>query len=199
MEKFDLIVIGTGPAGEKAAVKAAYFNRKVAIVEKGKIFGGAEVNTGTLPSKTLKETALYFSGKYEKGLYGIDRDLKREASIEDFMFRKNYVCASSAKEIDENLKRHGVKIYLGEASFEDPHTICIKGEKGEKIYGDNILIATGSYPYHPSNIPFDGNRIHDSDTILKINHFPPSLCIAVLRIDDNVFPGSYFETNFFIV
>src|SRR5579871_5325635 len=76
MQKFELIVIGTGPAGEKAAVKAAYFGHKVAIVEKEKIFGGAEVVTGTLPSKTLKETALFLSGKFEKGIYGVERDLE---------------------------------------------------------------------------------------------------------------------------
>ncbi|MCI0382582.1 MAG: Si-specific NAD(P)(+) transhydrogenase [Chlamydiae bacterium] len=178
MEKYELIVIGTGPAGEKAAVKAAYFGHKVAIIEKGKDFGGAEVVTGTLPSKTLKETSLYFSGKYEKGLFGIDRDLKREASVEDFMFRKNFVTAAAGKEIEENLMRHKVKVYKGVGSFEDVHTIRISGEKKELIYGDYIIIATGSYPYHPKEIPFDGVRIHDSDTILQIHRFPKSLCIV---------------------
>ncbi len=178
MEKFELIVIGTGPAGEKAAVKAAYFGYKVAIIEKEKEFGGAEVVTGTLPSKTLKETALYFSGKYEKGLYGIDRDLKHEASFDDFMFRKNYVTASVEQEIRENLLRHKVKIFSGAAHFEDPHTLCIRGKTEERIWGEHIIIATGSYPYHPSNIPFDGKRIHDSDSILQIRRFPSSLCIV---------------------
>lgn len=178
MEKFDLIVIGTGPAGEKAAVKAAYFGYKVAIIEKEAVFGGAEVVTGTLPSKTLKETALYLSGKYEKGIYGIERDLQHEASVEDFMYRKNFVSASAAQEIYENLTRHGVKIYHGAGSFEDPHTILVDGETQEKIQGDYIIIATGSYPYHPTNIPFDGKRIHDSDTILQIRRFPDSLCIV---------------------
>lgn len=178
MEPFDLIVIGTGPAGEKAAVKAAYFGYRVAIIEKEKEFGGAEVLTGTLPSKTLKETALYFSGKYEKGLYGIDRDLKHEASIEDFMYRKNYVSASATKEIRENLIRHGVTIFSGIASFEDPHTLRIQGEEEKRISGKHIIIATGSYPYHPKEIPFDGQRVHDSDTILQIERFPSSLCIV---------------------
>jgi NAD(P) transhydrogenase len=179
MQKFELIVIGTGPAGEKAAVKAAYFQHKVAIIEKEKSFGGAEVVSGTLPSKTLKETALYFSGKYEKGLYGVDRDLKHEASIHDFMYRKNYVTESAMKEIHENLLRHKVTIFQGEASFDDPHTIRIKKEQGEEvIYGDYILIATGSYPYHPPHIPFDNLRVHDSDTILLIKRFPASLCIV---------------------
>jgi NAD(P) transhydrogenase len=179
MKKYELIVIGTGPAGEKGAVKAAYFGHKVAIVEKANIFGGAEVYTGTLPSKTLKETALYFSGKYEKGLYGIDRDLKHEASVADFMFRKNYVTASVAIEIRQNIIRHGVDIYKGVGSFEDEHTIRVQGEKGEEelLWGDYILVATGSYPYHPLHVPFDGLQIHDSDTILQIEKFPSSLCI----------------------
>src|ERR1700722_20036877 len=176
MQKFELIVIGTGPAGEKAAVKAAYFGHKVAIIEKEKLFGGAEVVTGTLPSKTLKETALYFSGKYEKGLYGIDRNLKHEASIGDFMFRKDQVTQSANREIYENLLRHGVHIFHGEATFEDAHTIKVMGPVEEQLWGENIIIATGSYPFHPSIIPFDGVRIHDSDTILQIKRFPRSLC-----------------------
>lgn len=179
MQKFDLIVIGTGPAGEKAAVKAAYFGHKVAIIEKEPIYGGAEVVTGTLPSKTLKETALFLSGKFEKGVYGVERDLQHEASVEDFMYRKNFVSASAAQEIYENLMRHGVSILHGIASFEDSHTIKVKGEKGEElIHGDYIIIASGSYPFHPSNIPFDGKRVHDSDTILQIHRFPASLCIV---------------------
>ncbi|NDD57739.1 MAG: Si-specific NAD(P)(+) transhydrogenase [Chlamydiae bacterium] len=177
MSSYDLIVIGTGPSGEKAAVKAAYFGYKVAIVEKESIFGGAEVVTGTIPSKTLKETALFLSGKYEKGLFGIDRNLQHEASVKDFMFRKNYVSNYAAQEILKNLKRHGVDIYKGVASFLDANNICIQGENNINIQGTYILIATGSYPFHPSNIPFDGKRIHDSDTILEITRFPSSICI----------------------
>ena len=178
MEHYELIVIGTGPAGEKAAVKAAYFGHRVAIIEKGELCGGAEVVTGTLPSKTLKETALYFSGKYEKGLYGVDRDLVREASIEDFMYRKNYVSTLEGQEILANLKRHQVTLYHGVASFEDPHTIRVKGKEEQLIRGDFILIATGSYPYHPPGIPFDGKRVHDSDTILQMRRLPASLCVV---------------------
>jgi NAD(P) transhydrogenase len=178
MRKFDLIVIGTGPAGEKAAVKAAYFGYQVAIIEKEAVYGGAEVITGTLPSKTLKETALFLSGKFEKGIYGVERGLEHEASVEDFMYRKNFVSASAAQEIYENLMRHGVIIFHGIASFEDSHTLKIKGEIEESIYGEYIIIAVGSYPYHPAHIPFDGKRVHDSDTILQIHRFPSSLCIV---------------------
>ncbi len=179
MTKYDyeLIVIGSGPAGEKAAVKAAYFGHKVALIEKAKLFGGAEVVTGTLPSKTLKESALFFSGKYEKGLYGIERDFTREASIQDFMFRKNIITTSEASEIRANLLRHQVDIYEGTASFQDPHSIRIETPSQKTITGQYILIATGSYPYHPSSIPFEGIRVHDSDTILQIKQFPHSLCV----------------------
>ncbi len=176
MKKYDLIVIGTGPAGEKAAVKAAYFGHDVAIIEKSPKFGGAMCVTGTLPSKTLKETALFFSGKYEKGLYGIDRDLRRDASVEDFMYRKNFVSKTEGEAIEVNLKRHGVDIFHGVASFEDAHTISIDGK--EKIQGEYIIIASGSYPFHPPGIPFDGKRVHDSDTILEITRIPNSLCIV---------------------
>lgn len=176
MKNYDLIVIGTGPAGEKAAVKAAYFGHKVAIIEKSSDFGGAMCVTGTLPSKTLKETSLYLSGKYEKGLYGVDRDLRREASIDDFMYRKNFVSKSEGEAIKINLQRHGVDLYQGIASFVDSHIITINND--EQIHGSYIIISTGSYPYHPPSIPFDKQRVHDSDTILEIDRFPKSLCIV---------------------
>lgn len=178
MDIFDLIVIGTGPAGEKAAVKAAYFGYKVAIIEKAPVFGGAEIVTGTLPSKTLKETALYLSGKLEKDLFSVSKSLSHKASIEDFMYRKNFVTAAEGTEICDNLMRHGVTIIRGAATFEDPHTLRVKGEKEVLVSGKYILIATGSYPYHPKDIPFDGKKVHDSDTILEIKRFPSSLCIV---------------------
>lgn len=181
MEKnYDLIVIGTGPAGEKAAVKAAYFGYKVAIIEKATTFGGAGVVTGTLPSKTLKETSLYFSGKYEKTVFGIEHSPIHKASLEDFMYRKNQVISIVAQEIRENLQRHGVDIFQGVASFEDAHTLSITATNGTKktIRSNFILIATGSYPFHPPQIPFDNIRVHDSDSILHINHIPRSLCIV---------------------
>jgi len=178
--EYDLIVIGTGPAGEKAAVKAAYFGYKTAIIEKETLFGGAEVVSGTLPSKSLKETSLYFSGKYEKGIFGVDKNLLHKASLEDFMYRKNFVTTAVAEEIRLNLERHGVDIYIGSASFKDAHTLNITSQfhTNKEITGKFILIATGSYPYHPSQIPFDAMRIHDSDTILQITRIPSSLCIV---------------------
>jgi NAD(P) transhydrogenase len=179
MKKFDLIVIGSGPAGEKAAVKAAYFGHKVALIEKEAKFGGAGINTGTLPSKTLKETALYYSGKYERGLYGVDKGLSKTASVADFMFRQQQVTTWMEAQTRENLERHKVEIFHGFASFNDKHHISIKsGGKSEVIFGNFTIIATGSYPFHPAEIPFDGVRVHDSDTILNIKEFPKSMCIV---------------------
>ena len=176
---YDLIVLGSGPAGEKAAVKAAYFGYKVALVEKELKAGGAGVNTGTLPSKTLKETALFLSAKYVKGLYGLNRELEHPASAKEFLHYKNVVCSSQAAAVESNINLHKVAFLKGVGSFDDPHTIRIKGSSEETtITGKFIIIATGSYPYHPADIPFDGKRVLDSDTILEITDFPKSLCIV---------------------
>ncbi len=177
MKKYDLIVIGSGPAGEKAAAKAAYFGYKVALVEKEREFGGAGVQTGTLPSKTLKETALYLSGIYQKGVFGVDKEIGRETGVHDFLYRKNVVTKHMNKMVKYNLEKHGIELYEGFASFIDPNHIKISGELEQTIQGKYVLIATGSYPYHPENIPFDNKRVLDSDTILSIKKFPQSICV----------------------
>ncbi|MBS0621693.1 MAG: Si-specific NAD(P)(+) transhydrogenase [Verrucomicrobia bacterium] len=179
MKKFELIVIGSGPAGEKAAVKAAYFGHKVALIEKRDVYGGAGVQTGTLPSKTLKETALYLSGKWDKGLYGVERQLEHAPDVHDFLFRKDLVTHTRGEEVRENVILHGVEIFHGAASFVDPHQIKVSGPASEEtLYGEYIIIATGSYPVNPKEIPFDHYRICDSDSILDIKWFPKSICIV---------------------
>ena len=175
VKRYELIVIGSGPAGEKAAVKAAYFGHSVALIEREPKYGGAGVHTGTIPSKTLKETALFLSGKKEQGLYGVERRLEHEASVKDFLFRKDLVTESLGKEVRENIEIHGVEIFQGEGSLVDDHQVTVNGET---LYGENIIIATGSYPVHPPNVPFDEKRIHDSDSILEIQRFPKSICIV---------------------
>lgn len=178
MEHYELIVIGSGPAGEKAAVKAAYFGHRVALIERERSFGGAGVNTGTLPSKTLKETALYLSGKYDRGLYGIDRSVVQTSSLEPFMYRKNYIIRTESEVVHRNLLRHKVDIYHGVASFLDKNTVHIAGDKEIALTADYIIIATGSYPFHPDNLPFDNRKVLDSDSILNIDHFPKSIAIV---------------------
>jgi NAD(P) transhydrogenase len=178
MKEFDLVVIGSGPAGEKAAVKAAYFGNSVALIEKESQFGGAGTQTGTIPSKTLKESALYFSGVNKKGIYGLDYNFTHQATVEDFMFRKNIVSNAIGNEVLENLQRHKVDIYSGEAQFSSPHTLKVLSDNNsEEIKAKYILIATGSYPFHPTQIPFDGKRVHDSESILSIEKFPSSMMV----------------------
>ena len=127
---FDLIVIGSGPAGEKGAAQAAYFGKRVALVERERRLGGAGVNTGTLPSKTLRETALYFSGLRQRGLYGIDYSIKRELTVPDFMYRKDQVVRSLWAMIEANLGRHRIELVPGYAEFEDPHTLRVTDMDG---------------------------------------------------------------------
>src|SRR3954467_7212330 len=143
MEHFDLIVIGSGPAGEKGAAQAAYFNKRVAVIERAKLVGGARTNTGALPSKTLRETALYFSGLRQRELYGIDYSLKENFRIAGFAYRKQIVVENECRNISNNLERHKIQLIHGEASLKDPHTVVVKSEQGETEYtADVILIAT---------------------------------------------------------
>ena len=138
-DSYDLIVIGSGPAGEKAAVKAAYFGKKVALIEKSPDAGGAGVQTGTLPSKALKETALYFSRVYEKQIYEQFSHHSRKTKHEQFTYRRDIARTDMQKEVENNLLRHKVDVYRGFASFVDEHLVHIKGDEDLIIEGKNIL------------------------------------------------------------
>ena len=179
MEHYDLIVIGSGPAGEKGAAQAAYFDKRVALIERAPNVGGAGINTGTVPSKTLREAALYYSGLQQRGLYGIDYSLKENMSVADFMHREKIVVENERHIIQNNIDRHNITLIRGEASFKDAHTVCVSSPDGEmEISGDFILIATGSSPYHPPDIPFDGHLIFDSDSILHMDRIPKTMAVV---------------------
>jgi len=178
-EKYDLIVIGAGPAGEKGASKAAYYGKRVALIERAPHVGGAGINTGTIPSKTLRESALYFSGLQQRGLYGIDYSLKDNLSIKDFMHRERIVVEKEHEMIEQTIQRHKITLIHGEASFKDTHTVHVKSSKSEMdISGEIILIATGSSPHHPPEIPFDHKLIYDSDSILNMDHIPKTMVVV---------------------
>jgi NAD(P) transhydrogenase len=175
---YDLIVIGSGPAGEKgAAAQAAWFGKRVALIEREPVPGGACVNTGTIPSKTLRESALHLSGFRQRGFTSdsVHVHMHDNISLRDFMHRKEVVLQNERQLIDENLTRHHVDRYRGTARFLSPHQVQV----GDQVLeGDIILIATGSSPHRPPHVPFDDRNVLDSDTILTIDHIPRSLAVV---------------------
>lgn len=178
-EKYDLIVIGGGPAGEKGASKAAYYGKRVALVEREPYLGGAGINTGTVPSKTLRESALYYSGLQQRGLYGIDYSFKKDLSIKNFMHRERTVVDKEREIIEKTIKRHNITVIHGEGSLKDAHTVHVKSPNSEiDLTGEIILIATGSSPRRPPEIPFDGKLIFDSDTILEMPRIPKTMVVV---------------------
>jgi len=188
MKKFDLIVIGSGPAGEKGAAQAAYFKKSVAMVERGRSVGGIFVNTGTIPSKCLREAALYYSGLLQRGLYGIDYSLREGLTVRDFMHRKDAVVNLERDRVSHNLLAHHIELIRGTASFVDAHTVQVDRSEGgnegdarggtETLAADYILVATGSQPYRPPDIPFDGHLVFDSDTVLEMDRIPKSMVVV---------------------
>ena len=181
MTHYDLIVIGSGPAGEKGAAQAAYFGKRVAIVEQAPEVGGTGINTGTIPSKTLRETALYFSGLHQRGLYGVDHRVAKDLTVNDFLYREREVVRSLGSLVLQNIERHHIDLVHGRASFEDPHTIRVqRGERQQDLllHADVILIATGSVPSRPRNVSFDDPRLYDSDTILRMDQMPRSIAVV---------------------
>jgi NAD(P) transhydrogenase len=178
--KYDLVVIGSGPAGEKGAAQAAYFGKTVALLEKADALGGAAANTGTLPSKTLRETALYLSGFRQRGLHGVTLSVADQVTARDFLFHQQNVTGTERARIEANLNRHKVDRHTGFAAFTDPHTISVTQNNGPAatLTADVFLIATGSRPHRPGNFPFEDPRVYDSDTILGIRDIPQTMLIA---------------------
>jgi len=178
-EKYDLIVIGAGPAGEKGAAKAAQYGKRVALIEREPYLGGAGINTGTVPSKTLRESALYFSGLRQRGLYGIDYSLKENLTIKDFMHRERTVVEKGREMTAQSVRDENISIIYGEGSLKDAHTVVIQSSKDEQeISGEYILIATGSSPHHPPEIQFDHKLIFDSDSILNMKRIPKTMAVV---------------------
>ena len=177
---YDLIVIGSGPAGEKGAAQAAYFGKRVALIEREPVPGGACVNTGTIPSKTLRESALHLSGFRQRGFRdAIGLSIKSDISVADFMYRKDVVVEREWERIDDNLRRHKVDRYSGTARFLSPTRLEVRSSSGEvEIEGSIILLATGSSPFRPPTVPFDDNILCDSDTILAIDRIPRTMAVV---------------------
>jgi len=180
MEKYDLIVIGSGPAGEKAAIQAAKLGKKVAIIESRGVVGGVCVHTGTLPSKTLRETVLYLAGLKQRSVYGVVCSLKTDVTIAELMYRTEHVIQKELEVIQNKLMRNGITVLGGRGRILSPTQVSLEDETGQLRVLDTevIVIAAGSHPYHDPAINFDSVHIFDSESILKLDKIPRSMIIV---------------------
>ena len=177
--EYDLVVIGSGPAGQKGAICAAKLRKKVAIIDRKRTIGGVCVHTGTIPSKTLREAVLYLSGFRQRTFYGRGYVLKDRISMADLIFRAQAVMAREIEVIKAQLRRNYVTTFEGDARFTDPNTIEVQGEDGSQvIHGSHVLVACGTRPAHSQDIPIDGRRIFDSDQLHSLEEVPRELIIV---------------------
>lgn len=178
MDAFDLVVIGSGPAGEKAAALAAYFGKKVAVIEKDERLGGAPVNRGGIPTKTLRETALYLSGFSRQQVYGLGLRVTPDFALERLRTRAALVSEAMGTEVRRNLESQGIEVIRGTASLAPDNRVLVRSTAGvRKTTGEFILVATGSHPFRPAAVPFDDPDVYDSDTILDLDFIPRSLVV----------------------
>ena len=175
-----MIVIGSGPAGQKAAIQAAKFRRRVALVERRHMVGGVCTNTGTIPSKTLREAVLYLTGWHQRGVYGASYRVKEEIGVEDLFQRTHHVIEAEIEVIRDQLTRNHVQIVTGEGRFADPHTVAVRvSEDNERtLTADSIVIAVGTIPARPADVAFDERTVLDSDGILGLGKIPGSLVVV---------------------
>ena len=179
MAHYDMLVIGTGPAGQKAAVQAAKLGKKVGIIERKEVVGGVCINTGTIPSKSLREAVLYLSGFRQRSLYGAGYRLKQTITIEDLAVRSQHVIRNEIRIVQNQMARNRVEMIFGTAGFVDPHRLCIHHAAGAVEHtADFIVIAVGTEPARPAHIPFDDRHIIDTDGLLTLNHVPTSIVIV---------------------
>ncbi|MBU0738842.1 MAG: Si-specific NAD(P)(+) transhydrogenase [Alphaproteobacteria bacterium] len=179
MNQYDFVVIGSGPAGRRAAIQAAKLEKKVLVIEKGTRVGGVSVHTGTIPSKTLRETALNLTGWRERGFYGRSYRVKQEINADDLRRRLLITLDHEVEVLEHQFSRNRVQQMRGTARFIDAHTIEVTKEDGEvlQVQAASVLLAVGTRPFKPSHIPFDGVSIIDSDEILEIKELPRSMIV----------------------
>jgi len=177
---FDLVVIGSGPAGQRAAVQAAKLGRTVAMVERRAMVGGVCVNTGTIPSKTLREAVVYLTGMSEREMYGQSYRVKADITMADLRERTNRVIAREVDVIRNQLQRNRVELLQGSARFVDEHALSIESETGGErhLSAEYIVIAVGTRPAHPTTVDFDSRTIIDSDGLLNLERIPDSLVVV---------------------
>lgn len=179
MQSYDLIVLGSGPAGQRAAIQASKAGRKVALVEKREVLGGVCVNTGTIPSKTMREAVIHFSGYNYQSIYGMNYRVKEKITMADLSFRVQHVIRTEIDVTQAQLARNNVDMLTGTATFIDPTTLDVESSRGKsRITAPIVIIAVGTKPASTSKIPINGRNIIDSDQILSMIEMPRTLIVV---------------------
>lgn len=179
MKHYDCIVIGTGPAGQKGAIQAAKLGKRVAVIEKNAVLGGAQINTGTIPSKALREAALHLTGANRRGLFGNTTRVKSEITVADLASVSQQVIRHEWDVIRSQFERNHVELIWGRAEFQSPNELIVHGpDSSEVISADQFLIAVGTRPARPANIPFNEHSILTSDEILKLDRLPRTMIVV---------------------
>jgi NAD(P) transhydrogenase len=179
MKHYDLVVIGTGPAGQKAAIQAAKLGKRVVAIERCNTIGGAQINTGTIPSKALREAAMHLSGRNKRGLFGESYRVKRNITIADLTAVSRQVINHELDVIRDAFDRNGIDLVWGQAHFLEPNLVLVTrlGES-ERIAADRFIIAVGTRPARPKHVPFDGRHIFCTDDILSLETLPRNLIVV---------------------
>jgi NAD(P) transhydrogenase len=179
VQTFDLLVIGSGPAGQRAAIQGAKLGKRVGVIERREVVGGVCVNTGTIPSKTCREAVLHLSGYYYQNVYGVNYRLKEKISMADLAFRVQHVIKTEIDVIQAQLSRNNVELITGIAAFTDSHNVRIQNTRGEENYSaEAIIIATGTKPACSPKVPINGRNIVNSDQVLAMPDMPKTLIVV---------------------
>ena len=179
MQKYDLIVIGSGPAGQRAAIQGAKLGKRVALVEKREVVGGACINTGTIPSKSMREAVMHLSGYQYQSIYGMNYRVKEKITVADLAFRVQHVIKTEIDVTMAQLSRNGIDVLTGTAQFLDPHRLQIENSNGKSEYeADTVVIATGTRPAESPQVPLNGRTILTSDQIFCMPFIPRTLIVV---------------------
>ena len=179
MPTFDMIVIGSGPAGQRAAIQGAKLGKRVALIEKVATLGGCCINTGTIPSKTMREAVLHLSGYYYQNIYGINYRVKEKITMADLLFRVQHVIKTEVDVTQAQLSRNGIELISGVAQFIDPFHLRVISAIGQADYeAKSIVIATGTKPAESAKVPLNGRSIVNSDQILQMANLPRTLIVV---------------------
>jgi NAD(P) transhydrogenase len=179
VQTYDLLVIGSGPAGQRAAIQGAKSGKRVGLIERREVVGGVCINTGTIPSKTIREAVLHLSGYYYQNVYGVNYRVKEKITMADLAFRVQHVIKTEVDVIQAQLSRNNIEMVNGIAKFADPHTLRVDGPRGQQTYcAEAIIIATGTKPACSSKVQLNGRNIIDSDQILKIPEIPKTMIVV---------------------